>query len=92
MPVIKATVTRASNGTVDLRPVDPESSDVEVITLSVPNTLDLAKKFQPDSIVEVDVPEGKRKGKVAVLTEPDLSDELDEATPKAKRKRSGSER
>lgn len=71
MPVIKATVTRASNGTVDLRPVDPDATDVEVITLAVPNALDLAKKFVIDSEVEVDVPDGRKKAKVAVAIEID---------------------
>lgn len=86
--LIKATVTRASNGTVDLRPVDPDESEVEVITLSVPNSLELAKRFQPDSVVEVEVPEGKRKGsKVAVVLEPDAAEELPETTtPRKKRK------
>lgn len=83
MPTIRATVTRASNGTVDLRPVDPDESDVEVITLAVPNSLEMAKRFQPDTVVEVEVPEGKRKGsKVAVVLEPDAAEELPEARPK----------
>lgn len=83
---IKAIVTRASNGTVDLRPVDPDASDVEVITLAVPNSHEMAKKFQPDSVVEVEVPEGKRKGsKVAVITEPDAAEELPETTSRRKR-------
>lgn len=86
MTVIKAIVTRASNGTVDLRPVD-DDSDVEVITLEVPNALDLTKKFVLDSVVEVDVPEGKRKGKIAVLTEPDVAEELPETSSRKKQKR-----
>lgn len=85
MPVIKATVTRASNGTVDLRPIDPDSSDVEVITLAVPNALDMAKKFQPDTVVEVDVPEGTRKAQVEVAIV--LAEDESDDTPRSKRKK-----